>query len=107
MDCAECKKKIKEFLAGSLNNKATIEFVEHVRSCDECMEELSIEYIVTEGVKRLDTVTSFDLNKELDDKLNESLSKAKFYKYFAVGIAIVVVIVAFLLGLFLSTLFSY
>ena len=107
MNCSECRKKIKGFLSGSLNNKNTIEFIEHVKSCDECMEELSIEYIVTEGVKRLDSMTSFDLDKELEDKINDSYAKAKYSKYYYWVSGIVIVVVAFLLGLFLSTLFSY
>lgn len=107
MDCNECKKNIKDFLSDSLNNKSTIEFIEHVKACDECMEELSIEFLVSEGVKRLDSATSFDLNKELDDKIKESMYKAQFYKRFSIGAVIVTVVAAFLLGLFLSTLFAY
>lgn len=107
MNCYECKKKIKDFLDDSLNSKNTIEFVNHVRSCKECMEELSIEYLVSEGLKRLDTATSFNLDNELSDKLNEALAKAKFNRYFAAICGIVIFIVAFLLGLLLSTLFTY
>jgi hypothetical protein len=107
MNCYECKKKIKDFLDDSLNSKNTIEFVNHVRSCKECMEELSIEYLVSEGLKRLDTATSFNLDNELNDKLNEALAKAKFNRYFAAICGIVIFIVAFLLGLLLSTLFTY
>ncbi len=107
MTCNDCKKNIKGFLNDSLNSKTTIEFIEHVKSCDECMEELSIEFLISEGVKRLDSATSFDLTKELDDKIADSLYKAKFYRYFTVVSVISTVIIAFLLGLFLSTLLSY
>ena len=107
MNCYECKKRIKDFLNDSLNSKTTIEFVNHVRGCKECMEELSIEYLVSEGLKRLDTATSFNLDHELNDKLNEALSKAKFNRYFGVICGIVIFVVAFSLGLVLSTLFTY
>lgn len=107
MECNECKKRIKEFLNDSMSSKTCIEFIEHVKSCDDCMEELSIEYLVNEGLKRLDNATSFDLESELQNKINKSYSKAKFNKHFFVIITIVIVIVAFLLGLFLSTLFGY
>lgn len=107
MDCYECKKQIKEFLNDSMNSKKCIEFVNHVRGCSECMEELSIEYLVNEGLKRLDTATSFNLDHELNEKINKSYSKAKFQKNFTVIAAIVIFILAFLFGLFLSTLFAY
>ena len=107
MNCYECKKRIKDFLNDSMNSKTCIEFIEHVKSCSECMEELSIEFLVNEGLKRLDTATSFDLERELDDKINQTYSKARFYKNFAFISSFAIFIVAFLLGLFLSTLFSY
>ena len=70
-------------------------------------EELSIEFLVSEGLKRLDTATSFDLDSELNDKINKTYMNAKFYKNFIVISGIVIVVLAFLLGLFLSTLFAY
>lgn len=107
MNCAQCKKCIKDFLNDSLNSKQTIEFLDHVNSCDDCMEELSVEFLVTEGLKRLDSATSFNLENELDEKIKNAYKKAKFYKQFSIVSVIVTVIIAFLLGLFLSTLFSY
>jgi len=107
MDCPECKKRIKDFLNDSLNTKNCVEFVEHVKGCNECMEELSIEFLVTEGLKRLDNATSFDLESELNEKIEKSYNKAKFYKKFMVLSLIAVTISAFLLGLLLSTFFAY
>lgn len=107
MDCIECKKLIKGFLSDSLTQKQTVEFVEHVKSCAECMEELSIEFLVTEGVKRLDTATSFDLTRELEEKISASYNKAKLYKKLTVISIIATIVLAFSLGLVLSVLFSY
>jgi hypothetical protein len=107
MTCNECKKYIKDFLDDSLNYRHTVDFIEHVRSCEDCMEELSIEYLVSEGLKRLDTATSFDLDTELHDKIDKSYNKAKFYKNFLFIIGSLIVIFAFLFGFFLSTLFAY
>ena len=107
MTCNECKKHIKDFLDDSLNYRHTVDFIEHVRSCEDCMEELSIEYLVSEGLKRLDTATSFDLDTELHDKIDKSYNKAKFYKNFLFIIGSLIVIFAFLFGFFLSTLFAY
>lgn len=107
MNCIECKKLIKDFINDSLDNKTTLEFVEHVKSCPECMEELSIDFLVSEGLKRLDNVTSFNLQEELEEKIESSTSKAKFQIQFVVVAVVVTVIAAFLLGVFLSTMFIY
>lgn len=107
MNCIECKRKIKDFLNDSLNTKQTIEFVEHVKNCDECMDELSVDFLVDEGLKRLDTATSFNLDKELYEKLDKATSKAKFERRFTIVSIMVTIIGSFFLGLILSTFFSY
>ena len=107
MNCNECTKRIKAFLNDSLNSKTCIEFVDHVRGCRECMEELSIEFLVNEGLKRLDTATSFNLDRELHDKLDQAYAKARFNRRFAVIISVAIFGVAFCLGLLLSSLFNY
>ena len=44
--------------------------MEHIENCDECKEELSIQFLVSEGMSRLENGNVFDLKSELDDKMN-------------------------------------
>ena len=69
MNCKEAEKKIPSFLQDDLDGSKLEEFVEHVESCSECNEELSIQFLVTEGLERLEEGNNFNLQEELLMKL--------------------------------------
>ena len=75
--CEEVQKNIPTFIAGNMESKDTLAFIRHIRSCKTCMEELSVEYLVLVGVKRLDSASAFNLNKELDELIARNTEKAK------------------------------
>ena len=50
----EFEKKIDAYLHDELNDEDLNAFLLHLGSCSHCREELEINYIVSEGVKRLD-----------------------------------------------------
>ena len=70
MDCIEFNGKINAYLKDELTDEELNEFLLHLRSCPKCNEELEINYIVNEGVERLDR------NKE-DYNLSAAYEKAK------------------------------
>ena len=49
MDCKETQRCIALFLKDELDNDTAFSFAEHVYACKECMEELTIEYLLVEG----------------------------------------------------------
>lgn len=69
MDCKEAEKKIPSFLDDELDGQELAELVEHIEKCPECMEELSIQFLVTEGMERLEQGNNFNLQDELYRKL--------------------------------------
>ena len=54
MNCKEVEKKIFSFLQDDLDGRNLAEFVEHIDECPECMEELSIQFLVAEGMDQLE-----------------------------------------------------
>lgn len=100
MDCKDFLTLIPDFLDDKLNIRNTKRFLEHSEVCEECKEELRIQYLVTEGSIRLEDGDSFDLNKELELKLEMSRKSIKkrrianivVYTLEAIGIAAVVFI---------------
>ena len=54
MDCKETEKKIPSFLQDELDGSRLEEFIAHVENCAECKEELSIQFLVAEGLERLE-----------------------------------------------------
>lgn len=65
MTCKEAEKMIPSFLADELDTDDLREFMEHMDKCKECKEELSIQFLVLEGMSRLETGNVFDLQNEL------------------------------------------
>ncbi|MDE6318231.1 MAG: zf-HC2 domain-containing protein, partial [Lachnospiraceae bacterium] len=54
MNCKEAEKMIPSFLNGELDGYDLAEFVEHIEECPECKEELSIQFLVAEGLEQLE-----------------------------------------------------
>lgn len=89
MDCKEFEQLIPAFINQELNYKTLMRFNDHIDSCSECREELTIQILVTEGMARLEEGNSFDLQMELDKRLVEARKKVRFHKSFLyVGIVL-------------------
>lgn len=99
MTCKEVEKWIPLFLKDDLDTDDLREFMEHIDQCEECKEELSIQFLVQEGMARLEAGNVFDLQNELKHrmegaehilKLRESM---KWLLYLLDGLVIVEIIV--------------
>ena len=84
MDCKSFEKKIPDFLADRLGNSDLTEFLEHFDHCAECREELSIQFLVSEGMPRLETGANFHLQNELSQVIAAARSKAGVRKRLAI-----------------------
>ncbi len=60
---------IPQFLADDLTTEELREFMEHIENCTDCKEELTIEFLVSEGLVRLENGAVFDLQKELSERI--------------------------------------
>lgn len=103
--CEEVQKNIPTFIAGNMESKDTLAFIRHIRSCKTCMEELSVEYLVLVGVKRLDSASAFNLNDELEDLMLRNEKKARRRKNISIAVFIISILIAIIGGYFLSELF--
>ncbi len=75
MNCIDAQKLIPLFLDDDLDNHELSSFLAHVDSCPECKEELTIQFLVKVGMKRLEDGNTFNLNKELENLLCDSRKK--------------------------------
>ncbi|MCM1182752.1 MAG: hypothetical protein NC337_05200 [Roseburia sp.] len=100
MDCKEAQRCIRSFFADELNMGEAKSFVEHVRSCKDCMEELTIEYLLSEGVSRLENADDIDVESELEERLNRVINRKRIHTQLKAGLFLVafVLICIFLLG---------
>ncbi|MCI9663039.1 MAG: hypothetical protein HFI46_04055 [Lachnospiraceae bacterium] len=72
MTCKEIEKIIPSFLNDDLDTDDLREFMDHIVNCEECMEELSIQFLVLEGMARLESGNVFDLQNELKHRMEEA-----------------------------------
>lgn len=80
MECKEFEKMIPAYFAGRLDEREAKVFIGHIESCKECKEELIIQYLVTEGLQRLEEGGPFDIQKELQEKLDQSVHGLRMRK---------------------------
>lgn len=102
MNCKEAEKMIPSFLYDELDGDDLAEFVEHIEECPECKEELSIQFLVSEGLEQLEQGNNFNLQEALvetldgaDDRIrvNRALRRVLFWLELAVAAAIVAAVV--------------
>lgn len=77
MDCKEVNRCIPDFLDRSLGNRELRLFMDHISGCKDCKEELSIQFLVQEGMVRLEEGDSFDLQQELEKILEEARKRMR------------------------------
>lgn len=80
MNCKETEKMIPVFLQDDLDNRALEQFIEHIKSCPECTEELSIQFLVSEGLERLEAGNNFNLKNALEDRVKTAVNEIKVYR---------------------------
>lgn len=105
ISCEEVQKNISGFIDCRLDSKESLRFINHIRNCETCMEELSVEYLVVVGIKRLDEASAFNLNKELEELIYKNEKKAKQKRQISFFIFLAAVLSAIVGGYFLSGLF--
>lgn len=82
MNCKETEKMIPSFLVRQLNNRELNQFLLHVEKCPECMEELTIQYLVMIGSSLIEEEKSFNLRKSLNELLSEAKKQVKRWKIY-------------------------
>ena len=77
MTCKDAEKLISPILDDDLDNRELSEFLNHVDKCPECKEELTIQFLVLVGMKRLEDGNTFNLRNELDNMLITAKKKLR------------------------------
>ena len=80
MNCIETEKMIPAYLQDELEGKELDLFMEHIENCPECKEELSIQFLVSEGMEQLEAGNNFNLQKALQAKLASGLHEVKVWR---------------------------
>ena len=81
MNCKEFEKLIPDFFEQKLDYHTLKRFNKHRKECADCKEELTIRFLVIEGIQRLEEGDAFDLQKELKQHLDEAERKIRRHKH--------------------------
>lgn len=92
MSCQNVQKMIPDFIADRLSINELEDFMTHLEKCNECREELTIQFLIQEGLIRTDEGENFDLQLELDDTLHKATKKIQTHNLFRQSIMIVEII---------------
>lgn len=80
INCKVIEKKIPAYLSGNLSVKETKAFIKHVQECKDCKDELTIQYMVSEGLSKAESDNEYNLLKGLEQKLSGSRQMIKKYR---------------------------
>lgn len=89
MTCKEFERLIPDFLERKMNHLTLKKFIEHMETCEECHEELKIQFLVTGVVQYLEEGDAFDLQSELEQRLEDARKKVQFrtaFLYLSAGL---------------------
>lgn len=107
MNCKATERLIPLFLTDQLTNKDLASFLSHVDDCEECKEELTIQYLVMIGASLLEEGKSFDLRQALDSLIEDYLKRVRRWRalfllsYVVEVLTILIVIIILMMVIFL------
>ena len=74
MKCDKARQLINAFIEDKMDYAVTPEFLEHVKNCPECYEDLELNYLIYSALNELDGSTE---NYSLTDAMNKALKDAE------------------------------
>jgi len=100
MSCKEFEKLIPDFISRKLDYPTLKQFYEHMERCEACKEELTVQFLVTEGIQHLEDGSTFDLQAELMRRLEETRQQIKLHGTFLnLGIVMEIAALCILAGI--------
>lgn len=94
MKCEKVQESVDAYIRHTLPDRGQREFIEHVKQCTECYNELETYFIVDQAIRYLDEEggESYNIKQLLDEDLDKRLVKLK-HKSLAIRVLIIVMIV--------------
>lgn len=107
MDCKEAQRLVRPFLRDELDEHVKNEFIMHVNSCKDCMEDLKLDFLITEGILANDDCIDVDFEQLFQERINLVMHKNRLHRFCRAGIVAVSAMVACILFLVSSAGFIF
>lgn len=104
MDCKSVRYNMHLYMDEELSQECLEPFIRHVNHCPDCYEELEINYIMIEGMRRLEEGGAIAVNfqDEFRNRLKHQLSNILLHKRMKIQVVVVTVLVC-LVGILLGS----
>ena len=79
IDCKVIEKRIQHYLDNKLSPYEMQVFLDHIKVCPDCKEELTIRYMISEGLMKAEQNNQYDLLHGLEEKMASSYKKIRNY----------------------------
>lgn len=100
MNCKEFERLIPDYVEKKMDYLTLKRFSDHMEHCSDCKEELVIQFLVTKGIERLEDGNAFDLQGELNQRLEEARRKVRLYSRISrIGLLLEILAVGVCLGI--------
>lgn len=108
MDCKTAQMMVTPYIKRELKDRELEEFIDHIRDCKECYEELEIYFTIHFALRKLDEDkdVSFNIQKMLQDDLRLSERRVRRRKLARIISWVLMLVAELLLALLLITQFQ-
>lgn len=81
ISCRTTELFINDFINGSLIGEDLFDFLNHVRECPSCYEELETQYLLVTALAKVENGENFDLSRELKIKIRNARYALRFHRF--------------------------
>lgn len=83
MTCKEAMQYIMPYINDEMTDKEIQVFLEHIKGCKDCYEELEVYYTIYAGLAQLDSDSSeFDMGNILEEAIEVSEGRVRAHRNF-------------------------
>ena len=104
-------RRIPDFFSDSLDESELDGFLRHYDSCSECRDEVAIQYLIHEGLSRVESGTAFNFEREMNEYVDTErtrlLGRERFTRFVFVLEAFTVAVFAAAVVLFVLNGFLF
>lgn len=99
VDCKKIEKMIPVYLDNKLSAYEMLALLNHIQECKNCKEELTIQYMVSEGLDRAENEDNYDLLTGLEVRIKESYDQIKAHDFVYFGFTFALICVVCIVGI--------
>lgn len=109
MNCEECEKLINDYICNKLDDDKTDAFIKHILGCQNCLEELRINYSIITALAQMDrgAELSEDYDAELNEKIVKYMMRKKRRHRVYIGLCLLLFLASLSFGILFSALFLH